>query len=123
MLLIFRLLFRRNVPAIIAVSILGGLQFAPQSESILGALLGILCLMLIGWTVLFRFGLLGLAAMTTVSQLIDGMPLTLHPEGWYLGSMLLALLFIAAPAAWGFWYSQGGRPLFRDELLEAPARH
>ena len=30
------------------------------------------------------------------------MPLTLHPAGWYLGAMLLALAFIAAPALWGF---------------------
>jgi hypothetical protein len=31
---------------------------------------------------------------------------------------LLALTFVAAPALWGFWTSQAGRPLFRDEILE-----
>ena len=37
------------------------------------------------------------------------------------GGMLLALGFIAAPALWGFWTSQAGRPLFRDEVLEPAA--
>jgi hypothetical protein len=41
-----------------------------------------------------------------------------HPAGWYLATMLLALLVIAAPALYGFWTSQAGRPLFRDEILE-----
>jgi len=59
--------------------------------------------------------------MFSVGSLIGQMPLTMHPSGWYLGTMLLALGFIAAPALWGFWTSQAGRPLFRDEVLEPAA--
>jgi hypothetical protein len=57
-----------------------------------------------------------------VYRLLDQLPLASPADGWYLGSVLLALVFIAAPALWGFWTSQAGRPLFRDEILEPTAR-
>ena len=55
------------------------------------------------------------------TRLSDALPLTPHPAGWYLGTMLLALAFIAAPALYGFWTSQAGRPFFRDDILEKAA--
>jgi hypothetical protein len=60
--------------------------------------------------------------MFSVSSLLVQMPLTPHPAGWYLGAMLLALAFIVAPALYGFWTSQAGRPLFRDPILEPAAQ-
>ena len=47
---------------------------------------------------------------------------TPHPAAWSLGRTLLALVIIAAPALYGFWISQAGRPLFRDEVLELSAQ-
>ena len=58
----------------------------------------------------------------TVFRLVELTPLTPHPAPWYLGATLLSLACILAPALYGFWISRAGRPLFRDEVLEAPAR-
>ena len=122
LLLIFRLLLRRTALAVVAVTLVGMMIYYPDSGSIVAYVISFLFLCAIAWLVLFRFGLLAFATMTTVTALLEQMPLTLHPAGWYLGSMLLALGFIVAPALWGFWTSQAGRPLFRDEFLEPAAR-
>jgi predicted Ser/Thr protein kinase len=121
LLLIFRLLLRRTVPALIVVSLLAMVMFSPDSGSIPGYILGFSLAVTISWLVLFRAGLLGFAVMISTFNLIDKLPLTPHPVGWYLETMLLALLVIAAPALYGFWTSQAGRPLFRDEILEPVA--
>ena len=120
-LLIFRLLLRRTWAACVASSLVGIVLFYPDSGSIPGYVVAILLWVAIFWLVLFRAGLLGLAAFFSVSFLIDQMPFTPHPAAWYLGATLLSLVCIVAPALYGFWISQAGRPLFRDEILGAPA--
>ena len=67
-------------------------------------------------------GLLAFAAMFVVSGLLEQLPLIPNPPGWYLGTMLLSLACIVAPALWGFWISQAGRPLFGDEILGPAVR-
>jgi hypothetical protein len=94
------------------------LMFYPESGSVPGYIVGIGFGIAILWVTLFRFGLLSFATIFVVSSLLDELPLTMHPADWYLGSMLLALAFVSAPALWGFWTSRAGRPLFRDEILE-----
>jgi serine/threonine-protein kinase len=122
LLLLFRLLLRGTRPAIIAVSIVGGLLFYPDAGSVVGYAVGEVFALAVVWNILFRGGLLAFAAMFTVAGLIEQLPLTLQPSGWYLGTVLLSLAFIAAPALWGFWTSQAGRPLFKDEILEPAPR-
>jgi serine/threonine-protein kinase len=122
LLVIFRLLLRRSGLTVVALSLVGLVVAYPGSGSIPAYALGFLFIASIGWIALLRFGLLAFATMTTVSSWIELMPLTIHPEGWYLGVMLLALVVIAAPALYGFWTAQGGRPLFRDTILEPAAR-
>jgi eukaryotic-like serine/threonine-protein kinase len=117
LLVIFRLLLRRTASALVVGAVLGSILFYPETGSIPGYIVGFCFSIVIAWAVLFRFGLLAFAAMFHVYRLLDRMPLTLHPEGWYMGTMLLTLTFIAAPPLWGFWTSQAGRPLFRDEIL------
>ena len=121
-LLIFRLLLRRTVPAAVVAGLLGAILFYPETGSIAGYMVGWVFTIGLFWGVLFRSGLLGFAAMFQVYRLLDKVPLTSHADGWYLGAVLLALTFIAAPALWGFWTSRAGRPLFRDEVLEPAAR-
>jgi serine/threonine-protein kinase len=122
LLLIFRLLLRRTSLAIAAVSLMALAMFHPESGSPPGYLVGMGIIIAIFWVLLFRVGLLAFAAMTNISTLLAEMPLTPHPAGWYSGAMLLALAFIVAPALYGFWTSQAGRPLFRDEILEPAVR-
>jgi serine/threonine-protein kinase len=121
-LLILRLFLRRTIPAAIVAGLLGSILFYPETGSIPGYIVGFSFTIALFWGVLFGSGLLAFAAMFQVYRLLDQLPLTLHPDGWYLGAVLLALTFIAAPALWGFWTSQAGRPLFRDEILEPAAR-
>ena len=123
MLLIFRLLLRRTALAIVAVSLLVIVMFIPElgehcglprrhrsrhADRLAGALPG---------------GPAGRRDHVSPSWGCCGqMPLTPQPAGWYLGAMLLSLAFIAAPAFYGFWTSQAGRPLFRDGVLEPEPR-
>ena len=123
LLLLFRLLLRRTGPALVVVSTLGTLLFYPSSGSVAGYLVGMSCFLVIFWVVLLRVGLLAAAAAFTMRALLTEMPLMPQPPAWYLGPMLLALVCIAAPAFYGFWVSQAGRPLFRDEVLEPAVRH
>ena len=106
----------------LVVAVLGSILFYPETGSISGYVVGWILSMALFWGALFRFGLLAFAAMYHVFRLLDQLPLTLHPEDWHLGAVLLALTFIAAPALWGFWTSRAGRPLFRDGILEPPAQ-
>jgi hypothetical protein len=122
LLLLFRLLLRRTGLAFVAVGLVGTVLFYPDSGSIPGYIVGMSLLIAIFGVVLFRAGLLAVAAMMSVNALLGQLPLTPHPAGWYAGTMLLSLAFIVAPAAYGFWTSQAGRPLFRDEILGAAAR-
>jgi serine/threonine-protein kinase len=117
-LLIFRLLLRHTGAALVGCSSVAILMFYPDSGSVAGYLVSIVLALAIAWFVLFRAGLLGFAAMFCLAYLTDVMPLTPHPAAWYLGTTLLSLAFILAPALWGFRSSLAGRPLFRDELLE-----
>ncbi len=121
-LLIGRLLLRSTAAAFVLVSLVGMALFFPQTGSVPGYIVGWAISMTIFGVVLFRFGLLALAAQYHVLRLLDQLPLGLQPDGWYLGATLLGLTAIAAPALWGFWTSRGGRPLFRDEILEASKR-
>ncbi|HEU5180456.1 MAG TPA: serine/threonine-protein kinase [Candidatus Polarisedimenticolia bacterium] len=120
--LIFRLVLRRTGPALLAATLLGTVLFYPASGSIPGYIVGMFFLCAILWLVLFQVGLLSFAAFYAVFRLLDNIPLTPSPAGWYLGAMLLSLAAAAAPALYGFWTSQAGRPLFRDEILEPAPR-
>ena len=116
--LIFRLLLRRTWAALFATTLIGTVLFYPDSGSITGYLVWVFLWCAIDWFVLFRAGLLGFAASFTSMFLIEQMPLTPHPAAWFLGTTLLSLAIIVAPAIYGFWISRAGRPLFRDEVLE-----
>ena len=122
LLLLFRLLLRRTDLAVAAVSLFALVTFYPGTESVPAYLAGFCLIASIAWFVLFRFGLLAFATLLTVSELIDAMPLTLHPEPWYVGAMLLTLAVLGAAALWGFWTAQAGRPMFRDTILEPASR-
>ena len=68
--------------------------------------------------VLVRFGLLAMASLSLVQELLVVSPLTRDLSTWYAGASLSVLLIVAALAGYGFYASLGGRPLLGEELLE-----
>ena len=73
------------------------------------------------WFVLFRYGLLPVVLGATVTDLLVILPLTFNPTTWYGYVTLLTLFVSVGVALWGFWVALAGRPLFRDQILEAEA--
>ena len=67
---------------------------------------------------LIRFGLLAMASLSLVQELLAVTPLTRDFAGWYAGASLSVVLIVLALAVFGFYASLGGRPLLREELLE-----
>src|SRR4029453_15350471 len=105
MLLVLRLLLRRTWAAIVVITLLVVVMFLPESGSVLGYLVSMGLSVPLVWLVLFRAGLLSFVTMFPFATMTDDLLLSLHPPAWYLGSMLLTLVFIIGPALYGFWAS------------------
>ncbi len=67
---------------------------------------------------MIRFGLLSLIVMAFTAGLCFQFPATLDFSRWYAGTGIVGPVVVVGLAAYGFWISLAGRPLFRDELLE-----
>jgi predicted Ser/Thr protein kinase len=66
--------------------------------------------------IVYRFGLIPLAcAIFTVNMLSD-VPFTINFSAWYMSTFALTLLSVAALAAWGFYQSLGGEPVWTPEI-------
>jgi len=66
-----------------------------------------------------RLGLLTIVVAMFSTLMLTG-PITIDLSAWYAGYSVLALGTLVALASLGFYTSQGGRPVFRHSLLEAP---
>lgn len=55
----------------------------------------------------------------TVADLLRFLPLTFNLTAWYRHVTLVTLFVTVGVAVWGFRAAVAGRPLFRDEILEA----
>ena len=62
--------------------------------------------------VLFRYGLLALAIALLIDDVATSIPLTPHLSAWWAGASTLTLMALAAMAAFGFYASRAGQPLF-----------
>jgi hypothetical protein len=69
--------------------------------------------------VLTRLGLLASIVMNLTFDLLLNLPLTTNLSAWYAGNGLTAVALLLTVAAFGFYTSQAGRPLFQAE----PAAH
>ncbi len=70
---------------------------------------------------MIRFGLLSFVVLSFAFPVLALFPATLDFEKWYAGIGAIGPLVLLGLAGWGFWVSLAGRPIFRDELLGAPA--
>jgi len=116
-----RLLLRRTWLAVPATTILAILMFNPNEGSLWAFVAFFLVALSAFWFVLFRFGLLPVMIGASIGALLETMPLTFDLTAWYAHASVLTILVIVGVLVWGFTVSLAGRPLFRDELLDAGA--
>jgi hypothetical protein len=73
------------------------------------------------WLLLFfRAGLLSLFVYLGTIGLWGPLTLSLDPGSWYSSGTYIALLLTLGMAAYGFYVSLSGRPIFGDALLDKP---
>jgi serine/threonine-protein kinase len=65
-----------------------------------------------------RFGLVALAAGLFTVDLIIGTPMPASASSWYAPATAFVFLTVLGFAAWGFYTSLGGRPLWRGDLFD-----
>jgi len=66
--------------------------------------------------IVFRFGLIPLSVAIFTINMLASVPFTADFSAWYMPASALALLSVVAIAAWGFYHSLGGEPLWRPEI-------
>lgn len=120
-LVIVRLIVRNTVCAwLLALAMFTTTShFMDRHHPILGWLVVSLTLAASFW-LLARFGLLSMM-VGTYTHLVLMSPITPDLSRWYAGSGLLCMTIIAVMAVWGFYASQGGRPIWRDPLSGPPS--
>jgi len=119
MLLILRLLLRRTWIALTVFTVLAAVLFNPGTGLPLPYLAVFMVSTAIFWTIFFRIGLLPVILGATISDLLRLLPLTFDLSAWYGYVTVLTLLVTVGIGVWGFRAALAGRPLFRDEILEA----
>ena len=62
--------------------------------------------------IVLRFGLVPLAVGAFTVDMLVMVPFTADFSAWYMSATALALLSVVALAAWGFYHSLGGEPLW-----------
>jgi hypothetical protein len=68
--------------------------------------------------VYLRLGLLAGVVMILTELALDGAPLTANFSAWHGGNALTVVAFLFALAAFGFYTSQAGRPIFEHKTGE-----
>ena len=66
--------------------------------------------------IVFRFGLIPLAVAIFTVNMAANLPFSSDLSAWYMVVSVLALLSVAALAAWGFYHSLAGQPLWKMEV-------
>ena len=68
--------------------------------------------------VYLRLGFLAGMVMMLTQWALNNAPLTTNFSAWYAGNGLAVVAFFLALAAFGFYTSQAGRPIFQDATGE-----
>jgi tRNA A-37 threonylcarbamoyl transferase component Bud32 len=92
-------------------------DFATTPPVWLGVLTSVIgaCLMVF---VMLRFGLLATLSFFSVSFVVSWGIVTLDPSKWFFSTSTVQLLLVAGVAAYGFYASRGGEPLFGRRILD-----
>ena len=115
-LLLLRLIFRRQAPALVAWALLGVLINA-RAISAGNIPLGLvyLAVLVSAWTFLIvRVGMVAMMAMLFALITLDTFPMTFDFSAWYASATLLALAAVFGLAGFAFHTALAGRPIFTD---------
>jgi serine/threonine protein kinase len=66
--------------------------------------------------IVFRFGLVPLAVGAFAIDTLANVPVTADFSAWYFGTTVMTLLIFVAMAAWGFYHSLGGQPVWKLDM-------
>jgi hypothetical protein len=121
LLLVFKMLLRRDWLGIVALSVWGAVTWAPTLGSdnrIVAAFLLSTSMIPWAWT-LSRFGLVAGIVGTWVFS-VTNTPINWNPSLWYGPNMLLGAGLMLTLAVYGFRTALGGRSLFGDNVFGDP---
>src|SRR5436190_1258510 len=118
-LFLFRLVLRRGLLASCAFAVMWTVAdvLFYGSHPVLGWFSEGIFFSLVVWVYL-RLGLLAGIVMILTEWTLDNAPLTTNFSAWYAGNGLAVVAFFLALAAFGFYTSQAGRPIFQDATGE-----
>lgn len=118
MLLLLRIVLRRNWLAYIGWVVLGVLLLSPDSGLAYLDLALVLIRMLIILFVLVRFGLLTLMVTAGITNVLESAAITSNLSAWYSGDMLVMLAVVALVVIYAVKTSLGGNSLFGPGMLD-----
>jgi eukaryotic-like serine/threonine-protein kinase len=116
LLLLYMILRRERIAALVLWSI-AATALSLTQESLVGVPFACLGAGMVVW-VLFRYGLLALIVAIYFVHLVIFFPITSDFSAWYATDFVLALLIALTLAAFGFYTSLAGEPLFRAARLD-----
>ncbi|HEY7921606.1 MAG TPA: serine/threonine-protein kinase [Vicinamibacteria bacterium] len=116
-LVLLRIVLRRNTLALIAWCLVGAIQTVPANGPLFGVTVG-LPFAVFELALLMRFGLLGYTSYTLVSFLLTELPLTFDASLIWAPKGFVVLALVAALGAYGFRTALAGKPALGGEWLE-----
>ncbi len=118
LLLLFVVLLRRERLAIVALWLLTTLVITLVTQVNVLMIPLVAVTSLLGVFTLYRFGLLAAVSALFFFHLWVFFPITTELTAWYATDFVIALVVCVALAAYGFYISLAGQPLFSGKLLE-----
>jgi serine/threonine-protein kinase len=116
-LLLLYIILRRERLAALALWLITAVVLSLTHETAVGIPFACVAAGLVVW-VLYRYGLLALITAIFFLHLMIFFPITSDFSAWYAGDFVLALLISLELAAFGFYTSLAGEPLFRGARLD-----
>jgi predicted Ser/Thr protein kinase len=117
-LFLFRVLLRRSWLATVAFVALFATSRVLGNEYAAVQIPTSIVLFSIAAFAVVRFGLVALAAGLYTVDLIIGVPMPASASSWYAPATAFVFLSVLGVAAWGFYTSLGGRPLWSSKLFD-----
>jgi len=108
------LLRKEWLAAIAFVAIFAGLQSGSSYPAV--EIPAYILIYAIAVFIVYRYGLIPLAVAIFTVDMLGNIPFTSDFSSWYLSTTVFALLSVVAIAAWGFYHSLGGQPVWKGEM-------